>query len=490
MIYAGLDIGTTGSKITIFEDTLKKDRFYLDYPSKRDANGHEIDAFLIYKTILKLIQISMQKYPALTAIGFTSFGETFVMLDKEDQILFPSMLYTDPRGEKEARYLEEKIGKEKLGKLAGQIGQGMYSLPKLMYVKKHYPEIYKKVDKVLLMEDYIIYMLTGERKIDYALASRTLGFDIHTRTWSKEIFNVAEIDSSLFSTPVPIGESSGKMKLSLCEELHLPHSLEIIHIAHDQIANALGAGVFEEGTAVDGCGTCECVTAVIHGIPQNPLIYDCGYGVTPYVRKDYHVTYALISTGGALIDWVLNTYFVELKEDPNCFTKLNEKVKETPTSVLVLPHFAGASTPYMDPHAKGAIVNLDLSTNRYEIYQATLESLCYEMKISLDLLKEAGVNIQKMFVSGGGAKNDAWLQMKANIFDIPIYQLESIDTGTLGSAIVVGTALGVFSSYQEGMEKLSKIKRVFIPNEEKHAAYMKIYPIYKKLYDAMKEMRI
>ena len=165
-------------------------------------------------------------------------------------------------------------------------------------------------------------------------------------------------------------------------------------------------------------------------------------------------------------------------------------MKSKPTSVLVLPHFAGASTPYMDAHAKGAIINLDLSTSRYEIYQATLESLCYEMKLSLDLLEKAGIHIQKMYASGGGSKNDTWLQMKANIFNVPIYQLESIDTGTLGSAIVVGTALKLFSSYEEGMKKLIRVKKVFYPNQEQHETYLKIYQTYQKLFETMKGLRI
>lgn len=490
MIYAGLDIGTTGSKITIFDDTEKKDRFYENYPSKRDANGHEIDASIIYETILHLIQKSVQAYPSLCAIGFTSFGETFVMLDKEDHILFPSMIYTDPRGEEEAKELETKIGKEKLGHIVGQIGQGMFSLPKLMYIKKHHPEIYQKADKVMLMEDYIIYMLTGKRQIDYALASRTLAFDVNTRSWSKEIFLAADIDSSLFSTPVPIGTSAGNIKEELKKQLKITHPLEIIHIAHDQIANALGAGVYEEGSAVDGLGTCECVTITFKGVPQSNILYEYGYGVIPYVRENYNVSYALISTGGALIDWVIQTYFKDLEDKDDCFSILNSKVKDEPTSVLVLPHFAGASTPYMDAHAKGAIINLDLSTSRYEIYQATLESLCYEMKLSLDLLEKAGIHIQKMYASGGGSKNDTWLQMKANIFNVPIYQLESIDTGTLGSAIVVGTALKLFNSYEEGMKKLIRVKKVFYPNQEQHETYLKIYQTYQKIYESMKGLRI
>ena len=489
MIYGGLDIGTTGSKLTVFDDYAQKERFYLNYPSKRDNNGHEIDANIIYETVIQLLEIAVQKYQ-ITAIGITSFGETFVLLDKFDNILFPSLLYTDPRGNKEALYLERKIGKKKLGEITGQVGQGMFSLPKLMYIKKHYKSIYKNVDKVLLIEDFIVYKLTGIRQIDYSLASRTLAFDVNKREWSKEILDAAGIDENLFSKPVPIGSIAGNIKQSLKNELGLKNDIKIINISHDQIANAIGGGVLSYGTAIDGCGTCECLTMTYQDIPNDKDIYECGYGVIPYIKDNYNVSYALINTGGALVEWIINTYFSDLKGKEKCFDILNNNILNYPTNVMILPHFAGASTPYMDPFALGTITNLNLGTNRYEIYQACLESLSYEMLISINKLQKMGININEIYVSGGGAKNDAWLQIKANIFNIPIHQLENIDTGTIGSAIVVGKVIELFSSYEDGVNKLTKVKKTFYPDAFKHQEYMKIFKKYQLIYERMKKVRI
>ena len=489
MIYGGLDIGTTGSKLTVFDDYAQKERFYLNYPSKRDNNGHEIDANIIYETVIQLLEIAVQKYQ-ITSIGITSFGETFVLLDKFDNILFPSLLYTDPRGNKEALYLERKIGKKKLGEITGQVGQGMFSLPKLMYIKKHYKIIYKNVDKVLLIEDFIVYKLTGIRQIDYSLASRTLAFDVNKREWSKEILDAAGIDENLFSKPVPIGSIAGNIKQSLKNELGLKNDIKIINISHDQIANAIGGGVLSYGTAIDGCGTCECLTMTYQDIPNDKDIYECGYGVIPYIKDNYNVSYALINTGGALVEWIINTYFSDLKGKEKCFDILNNNILNHPTNVMILPHFAGASTPYMDPFALGTITNLNLGTNRYEIYQACLESLSYEMLISINKLKKMGININEIYASGGGAKNDAWLQIKANIFNIPIHQLENNDTGTIGSAIVVGHAIGLFSSYEDGVNKLTKVKKTFYPDVFKHQEYMKIFKKYQLMYERMKKVRI
>ena len=140
----------------------------------------------------------------------------------------------------------------------------------------------------------------------------------------------------------------------------------------------------------------------------------------------------------------------------------------------------------MDLNATGMIYNLSLGVNNYEIYQATLESLTYEMKLSLDLLKENGIHINKLYVSGGGARNDKWMQIKADILNIDIYQLENINSGSVGCGIVVGKCLGVFSSIKEGMDKMIKVKKIYHPNKAKYERYLSLFNKYKKLYPLMK----
>ncbi len=488
MIYAGLDVGTTGSKISVFDDKVLKEKFYLSYKSKRDENGHEINPFDIIDAVKIIIKKACDKYPSLSMIGITSFGETCVMLDKDDNQVFPSLLYTDPRGEKEAKYLEKCISKEKLGNITGQIGRGMYSLPKIMALKKENEEKFKKVNKIFLIEDFIIYCLTGQRYIDYSLASRTMAFDVKKHVWSKEILSIADIDKNLFSNVCPSGTYIGNIKDSIMKELSLINSIGIMAISHDQIANAIGSNVFEDGSAVDGCGTCECITVAFSKVIDESILYEKGYGIIPYINEKQNVCYVLNNTSGALIDWIVDTFFSDYKNKDDYFSLLNEHIKSVPSKVMILPYFAGSSTPYMDLTAKGAFINVELANDRFDFYQACLESLTYEMKLSLDILNKAGIHIDKLYVSGGGANNDSWLQIKANILNIPIYQLEGNDAGSIGSGILVGKYLKIFSSIKEGMEKMIKIKKVFYPIEEKYADYMKVYEHYKKIYPAMKEI--
>lgn len=468
MIYAGLDVGTTNCKITIFENENVIDSIFLSYPSIRNENQQTIDPLIILKTVKDLIAKASKKY-LIEGIGITSFGETCVFLDEFDQVILPSLLYTDSRGEKEAKEIEELIGKEKLGQITGQIGRGMFSLSKIIALRNEYKEEFKKVNKIFLIEDFIIYSLTKKRYIDYSLASRSLCFDINKHCWSNEILTKVDLSSELFSIPCESGSYVGDYL-----------NIKIFAISHDQISNAIGGHVLLEGNAIDGCGTCECITIAFK--EKKDVLYEKGYGVIPYINN-LNVCYILNNTSGALLDWVKNTFFSSLKED---YVYLNTKIKDEPSNVLILPYFAGSSTPYMDLKAKGMICNLSLGTTSYDIYQATLESLTYEMKLSIDLLKENGICINKLYVSGGGAKNDKWMQIKADVLNLNIYQLENINSGSIGCGIVVGTKLGVFSSLEEGMDKMVKIKKIYYPNKEKHKKYLKIFNKYKRIYPLMK----
>lgn len=481
-MYAGLDIGTTGSKITVFEGKNILDNYYLSYPSNHQNSEHTINPELILKTVKELIYKSVNAYPRLEAIGLTTFGETFVLLDKDDNILCDSLLYTDVRGEKEARDIENKVGRDRLGMITGQIGRGMYSLPKILFLINENENIKKNLDKIFLVEDFIVYKLTGNRYVDYSSASRTIAFDINNKIFSDEILEKFSLSSKMFSTPLKIGSIAGVYQVN-------NKNINIIVISHDQIANAVGAGIINEGDAVDGNGTCECVTVVYKNVKNESILYEKGFGKIPFVKDNYYASYALSNTCGSLLNWVIDTYFKEEKEkNNNIFEYLNNKVIDMKTDLLVLPYFAGSSTPYMDLNARGAIINLTLSSSKEEIYLAVLESLCFEMLLSLKELEKAGILINKIVATGGGSQNPLFLQMKADIFNKPIYQLEIKDAGTIGSAIIVGTTLGVFESLEEGVKEMVSYKKLFIPNRDNYYKYLNKYEKYKKIYGSIKEI--
>ena len=481
MIIAGLDIGTTGSKISIFDDCKLLDSFHESYPSSRNNNIQTIDVVAIRDSVFSLTKKAIDKYPELSAIGVTSFGEAFVLLDNKDNILFDCMLYTDRRGEEEAKYLREKFGDDYFAKVTGQVVNPMFSISKILYVKNNYPEIFKKTEKILLIEDYVVYLLSGIRQIDYSLASRTQCFDVKNKKWDEKLLKELDIDINLFSKVVPTGTIAGDLK----ECFGVDHPITIISVAHDQIANLVGSGAIKAKSAADGLGTCECLTPIFPKDADINGLAKYGYGMIPVLDSDDYCCYALTNTAGALNNWVLETFF-NGENSEKSFSFANKSLKEAPNSLFVLPYFAGSGTPYNDK-SLGTIVGLELGTTKEDINQGVIESLCLESRLNIEYLQKMGVDIKDIYASGGGSKNDMWLQIKADVLNLPIHQLEDSNAGSVGTAIIMGVSLGVFKSYEKGINKLVKVKKTFKPNNEYVSLYEKKYEQYKKLYLALKK---
>lgn len=493
MLLAGLDIGTTGCKVAVYSangDYLGK--VYQDYPVQRTTSEHEVDAKAISDAVKSVIRQAAAQYPQIGGIGVTSFGETFVLLDEKDEPLLPAMLYTDPRGCDQCDRIAKLVGSERIIRQTGVAPAPMYSLPKLMWVKENRPQIWCRVKRICLMEDYIVYLLSGTAQIDYSLATRTMAFDIHRLCWAEEILSAAGIDSALLSKPVPTGTSAGAIRRELAGELGLNESTQIVSISHDQVAAAVGSGVFDETCAVDGAGTVECITPVFETYDPMEMAAS-GYAIVPYITPGKYVCYAFSFTGGALVDWYTKTLAGYARQEAkmsgqDIHTILETGYADAPTGLLVLPHFAGAATPYMDPGSKGAILGLSVENTQQDIYLSCMEGVVYEMRLNMDALKEAGVVVKALRATGGGARSKVWLQMKADILNIPVTALRSEEAGAAGSAMLVGVAVGVFANLEEAAKVMVAPMDTYYPRQNVHEQYESTYQRYTKVYNAVRPL--
>ena len=492
MIIGGLDIGSTGAKLTVFNSNGEiLHSGYQTYPVHRRANSHEIDGEAIWGSAKTLIKGANSL--SLSAIGITSFGDSFVLLDENENTLLPVMLYTDPRGIEEAITISQTLGDDKICSIAGCLPHSIFSLPKLMWIKKHRPDIYHKAKYCCLMADFLGYRLTGNRMIDYSLATRTMGFDIQNLCWSNEIFETTEIDPILFSTPVPSGTIAGVIRPNLAKELGVDSSLQIVICSHDQVAAATGSKVLTAGQATDGAGTVACITPIFSNIPPNAKLQQNHYTVVPFLNGENYCTYAYSYTGGALIKWFVDIFATKEKElakeqGISVYEYLESFMKDEPTGILVLPHFAGAATPYMDNGSRGAFIGLQLSNNISDMYRACIEGITYEMALNLDRLRDCGIQVENLCATGGCASSRLWLQMKADILNIPIIRMKVDEAGTVGGIMLTGIAIGVFKDLSTAAEILQKPLETFYPRKEMHKKYMEIYQRYCKVYEAIRPL--
>lgn len=498
MKIAGLDIGTTGCKLTVFDESgAYLDKAYCDYPVKRGSGlrgdcAHEVDASAILEGVMNVMESMGKKYPDIAGIGITSFGETFVLTDEEGKPLYPAMLYTDPRGEEECHELEEKLGSRHIADITGLKPHKMYSIAKIMWLQNKEPEIFNKGKHIFLIEDFVVFALTGVAQIDYSLASRTMAFDIHKLCWSEEIFAAAGVDQRLMSRTVPTGTKAGKLLPEIAERTGMTQNVEIVSISHDQLSASVGAGVFDASVAMEGAGTVECITPIFDGMPDLDVMYRGNYAVVPYVIPGKYICYAFSYTGGALIQWCVDTLAKKEKEiaakEGISVNEMLEGNAEEPSGLLVLPHFAGAATPYMDSDSKGAIVGLTAGNTVSDIYRGCMEGVVYEMMINMECLKGSGIRLEMLHATGGGAKSAMWMQMKADVLNMPLIELKTVDAGTVGSAMLTGVAVGCFTNLEDAASHMVVKKKIYYPDAGMHEKYMVIYDRYRKLYEAVRPL--
>ena len=485
MKIAGLDIGTTGCKLTVFDENGNQaGKAYRDYPVRRDVSGHEINASALMDSVYAVIGEMAGRYPDIRGIGVTSFGETFVMTDEAGEPLHHAMLYTDPRGAEECAELAEKLGADRIAEITGLVPHEMYSISKMMWIRRRRPEVYAAARHIFLIEDYVAWKLTHRAMIDYSLATRTMAFDIRGLDWNREIFDAAGIDVSLMSRPVPAGTRAGKVTPETVRRTGLNKDCEIVIVSHDQVAAAVGAGAFDGGLAVDGAGTTECLIPVYDSLPNLPVMEKGFFSVVPYVVPGKYVAYAFSYTGGALIQWCMDTFG---KGETNSSME-QAYGKDEPTGLLVLPHFAGAATPYMDIGSRGAILGLTMETDAATLYRACMEGVAYEMRLNYEALAGSGIRFTKLNATGGGAKSRVWMQMKADILNLPVTALRTADAGTVGSAILTGIATGLFTDLEDGAGHMVQETETFYPRTEMHKKYMAVYERYRKVYKAVRPL--
>lgn len=488
MKYLCVDIGTTCLKVQVFNEKGE----ILFYESKecqlKDISGiKHADIFAIKNAVFELIKLAVTSVGKVNSIAFSSFGESFVLLDDKDEILTYPMLYTDGRGEEEAKELEQAFGGEYFFDRCGVCPNAMYSIYKLLWIKKHLPTEFNKADKLMLICDYFGYLLTGERVIDYSLASRTGIFDIEKKEFCENTLEKLGINAKLFSKPKQLGTVVGEIKEDIRKEFGLNKGCLLILGSHDQVLATIGAGVLSEGESADGMGTVECVTTVFKNKPTDYEMGKCGYPVVPFINGLY-CTYILNLTSNSIMSWYRNEILHKFKGEEESVYAYLEKDIESPTDVLVLPYFAGSSTPYNDVEAKGSIVNLTLNSKDGDIYRGIMESTSYEMKLNFEVVKKFGIEVKSVVATGGGANSKKWLQIKSDIFEREVKTLRSSEGGLCGLAEICSVALGDFKSLEEAREVFVKYKEEFLPKTTYKEIYENKFNKYKKLYKNLKEI--
>jgi xylulokinase len=483
-MYVGLDVGTSSVKAAAYDDTGKE----LASHSKpfqlltSEDGAKELDAQAVLASVLECLLYINTRAGAIKTISVSSLGEAIVFLDAEEKCISNIIVGTDVRGQKELQWLTEKVGAEKLIKITGVNLSVIYSVNKILWFKRNQPHIYRRAARICTVQDYIVGKLSGNYTIDYSMASRTMLFDVAHSEWSDELLSIAGIDKKLLSLPVLAGTPAGRVKPDIAEEIRASPAAVVLAGTHDHICNALGAGVIEKGWCSNTAGTTEGLTAIIGRTEIKPdVIHENQISFEPFVLNQTFNTVAWHNTSGALYRWFVENIGGPREPGLNPYQDIEAKMSSKPSSLLVLPHFSGAATPYMDPQSRGAIVGLSVATKPEHIFQALVESANHELLMILDCLVKSDV-LALHIVATGAALSPPVLKIKADILGLPIKTVCCKQTGTLGGAVIGAVSSGAYGAYNEAIAAMVKFDKEYFPDEAAHALYMEKHIIYTKLY--------
>lgn len=495
MSLLGIDAGTTGCKAALFSsEGCLLSSSYEEYPVSRPQPGWaELDAVEVWAKVERVIARAVAAAPAdpVTALSVSSLGEAVVPVTRDRQVLGPSLLNFDVRGEEYLDGLRRTLPDESLYRINGNTLGNTYTLTKLCWIKEHQPELYGAAYKFLHWGSFIAFMLGAEPIVDYSLANRSLLFDIERETWSDALLSWAGLDRDKLADAASSGSAIGAVSDQAAARLGLPRGVAIVSGAHDQCCSAVGCGVITEGRAVCGMGTFLCITPVFATRREPTLMIERGLNTQHHAVPGQYVCF-IYNQGGSLVKWFRDTFAASehrraQREGRDVYPELFAELPDSLSPVVVLPHFAVTGPPEFITDSSGVIAGLRLETTRGEILKGIVEGTTFYLKQIVDSLGPTGVSIADYRAVGGGSKSDAWVQVCADILDKPFTRPEISEAGALGAAIVAGVGSGVFGSFESGVEAMVKPERTFEPDAQKHRLYEDRFEKYCRLWPLMRD---
>lgn len=489
----GLDVGTTGCKALFFrEDGRVLGYARQEYPILYTSDGgSEQNAEQVLLSLKKcIIQASPNSTIQVDAIGLSVQGDAIIPVDEAGNPLCHALLGMDYRSALESKECERMFGAQKLFQRTGMRPHPMNSLPKILWLKKYRPKIYQSSWKIMTYADFIMYRLGADPTIDVTMATRTMAVRLDTLTWDEELLDSLGVDSRKLSNIAPSGAVIGTLSKNLAVELGLCGPCLLTAGVHDQVCAALGAGAYEEGSAVDSHGTAEVFSTLLPHTITNYEMFDAYYPCYAHAIPGKYFTFALNHTGGLLMQWLRDTIaesdLIEAKQlDVNIYDLILSRTPIQPSNLFFLPHFNGSGTPTCNPSSRGAILGLTTEVTKYDIVKGLIDSLAYELRYNLEQMQTIKIPINRIYTVGGAAKSSLWTQTKADIWNREIWVPEIMEAACMGAAILAGAGCGIFHSIEQGINSCVHIGKKYFPVPERVEQYTARYKIYQQIYPAL-----
>ncbi len=489
----GLDIGTTGCKAAAFDAQGRQLAIsYREYPLRHPRPGWaELDSRQVIDACMAVVAEAAEACgnDRARAVGVACQGEAFTPVTAEGVFLGNAMVSSDMRAVDTVGEWSQRFDPERLYAITGHTQHPMFTLFKLVWLRENNPEIWHGPSRFLCFEDLFCQCLGLEPCMGYPLAGRTMLFDVRKHVWHPEILAALELSPGRLARPIPSGTTIGAIPSEMCRRLHLADKAILVAGGHDQPCGALGAGVVEPGLAMYASGTVECICPAFATPISSPALFKSNLCTYDFSLGGMYTTVAFSLTGGNLLKWFRDEWCGEEirlahESGTEVYDRILAGMSPRPTPLLCLPYFTPSGTPYFDTRTPGAILGLRLSSTRGEVLRSLLEGVALEMRLNLNILERSGLPIRELRGIGGGARNPALLQLKADVLDRPITRVAVTEAGCLGMAIL-GYAACEGADIREVAQDWIRPLDAVCPNPETVEHYHQQFTKYKQAYAAL-----
>lgn len=482
MLYIGIDLGTSAVKLLLMEadGTIKNivsKEYPLSFPKPGWSEQSPEDWWNAVTEGVKELTDGFDK----TQVAGISFGgqmHGLVILDENDNVIRPAILWNDGRTTKEVDYLNNVIGKDKLSEYTANIAFAGFTAPKILWVKENEPENFDKIKKIMLPKDYIAYRLSGVHSCDYSDASGMLLLDVKNKCWSKEMMEICSVKEEQLPKLFESYEVTGNLTEEAAAALGLTTNCKVVAGAGDNAAAAVGTGTVGDGGCNISLGTSGTIfiSSKEFGVDKYNALHSFAHA-----DGNYHLMGCMLSAASCnkwWMDEIIGTkdYPAEQKN----ITKLGEN------NVYYLPYLMGERSPHNNPNARAMFIGMSMDTTREDMTQAVLEGVAFAIRDSFEVAKSLGINITETKICGGGAKSPLWKKIVANVLNINVNVIESEEGPGLGGAMLAAVACGEYASVEEAAAKIVKVVDTVKPEPELAAKYEERYQHFKKIYPTVK----
>ena len=483
MYYIGVDLGTSALKLVMMKGngelvkTVSKE-YPLYFPRSGWSEQNPTDWFSAVKEGLK--ELAAYADEKIAGISFGGQMHGLVILDKDDNVLRPAILWNDGRSTEETDYLNNVIGKEKLSKLTANIAFAGFTAPKILWVKNNEPEIFAKIAKIMLPKDYISYMLSGNFSTDYSDASGMLLLDVKNKKWSKEMIDICSISEDMLPKLYESYEAVGTIKPDLAKELGLNEGIKIVAGAGDNAAAAIGTATVGEGACNISLGTSGTVfiSSKNFGVDNFNALHSFAHA-----DGNYHLMGCMLSAASC------NKWWMEEILKTKDFAKEQGNIDNLgENNVFFLPYLMGERSPHNDPDAAGTFIGMRMDTKREDMTLAVFEGVTFALRDSLEVARSLGIKIEKTMICGGGAKSPLWKRLVANILNVEVDVPMSEEGPGFGAAILAAVGCGEYESVEDAAKSIIKIKEKIKPEADLVVKYEEKYQKFKRIYPALKDV--